>query len=138
MVMVTGLLPQSNRMIPPRATAATTALEVQLAGVPVPTIRLALRVSTARASAGTAAVTVSNLKFEPRTLQVKAGTTVTWQNKEGVHTVKADNGAFESDTLSAGASFSHKFDKPGRYPYHCDFHGSAGGHDMAGVIVVTK
>src|SRR5215212_6794845 len=55
-VIVTGLLPQLNRMIPPLATAATTALDVQLAAVPVPTIRSALRVSTARASAGTVAL----------------------------------------------------------------------------------
>ncbi len=83
-------------------------------------------------------VTVSNLKFEPRTLRVKAGTTVTWLNKEGAHTVAADKGAFESDTLSAGQSFSYKFTKPGKYPYYCTFHGSKGGHDMAGVIVVVK
>src|SRR5437868_12719386 len=85
-----------------------------------------------------AKVTVSNVKFEPRTLTVKAGTTVTWENKEGTHTVTSDTGAFESETLSAGQSFSHKFDKAGRYPYYCTFHGSKGGHDMAGVIVVTK
>jgi plastocyanin len=85
-----------------------------------------------------AKVTVSNVKFEPRTLTVKAGTTVTWENKEGSHTVTSDTGAFASDTLSAGQTFSHKFDKPGRYPYYCTFHGSKGGHDMAGVIVVTK
>jgi plastocyanin len=85
-----------------------------------------------------ATVTVSNVKFEPRTLSVKAGTTVTWANKEGAHTITADKGAFESDTLSAGQTFSHKFDKPGRYAYYCTFHGSKGGHDMAGVIVVTK
>jgi len=85
-----------------------------------------------------AKVTVSNVKFEPRTLTVKAGTTVTWENKEGSHTVTSDTGAFESETLSAGQSFSHKFDKAGRYPYYCTFHGSKGGHDMAGVIIVTK
>ena len=85
-----------------------------------------------------AKVMVSNVKFEPRTLTVKAGTTVTWENKEGSHTVTSDTGAFESETLSAGQSFSHKFDKAGRYPYYCTFHGSKGGHDMAGVIVVTK
>ncbi|GIG88413.1 hypothetical protein Pen02_33490 [Plantactinospora endophytica] len=42
-------------MIPPLATAATTAAEVQLAGVPLPTTRVGLAVSTARASAGTLA-----------------------------------------------------------------------------------
>jgi len=41
--------------MPPLATAATTAAEVQLAGVPRPTTRLGWEVSTARASAGMAA-----------------------------------------------------------------------------------
>ncbi len=35
-MMVTGLEPHLNRMMPPRATAATTLLEVQLAAVPLP------------------------------------------------------------------------------------------------------
>lgn len=88
--------------------------------------------------AAQATITVSNVKFEPRTLRVKAGTNVTWTNKEGAHTVVADNGAFESDTLAAGQSFSYKFTKPGKYPYYCTFHGSKGGHDMAGVVIVVK
>jgi hypothetical protein len=54
-VIVTGAAPQSNVMIPPLATALTTAAEVQLAGVPVPTVRVGWLVSTARAAAGTAA-----------------------------------------------------------------------------------
>jgi hypothetical protein len=33
-LIVTGLRPQENRMIPPARTAATTAAEVQLAAVP--------------------------------------------------------------------------------------------------------
>jgi hypothetical protein len=36
MVMVTGFGPQLNVMTPPAATAATTAADVQLAGVPLP------------------------------------------------------------------------------------------------------
>ncbi|MFV0450816.1 MAG: hypothetical protein ACK5LS_01015 [Propioniciclava sp.] len=35
-VIVTGLGPQSKAITPPEATPATTASEVQLAGVPVP------------------------------------------------------------------------------------------------------
>jgi hypothetical protein len=53
MVMVTGAGPQSKVITPPAATAATTAADVQPAGVPLPTTRSGLRVSTARASAGT-------------------------------------------------------------------------------------
>ncbi len=88
---------------------------------------------------GNAVVTVSNSKFEPKVLTVKAGTTVAWRNKEGAHTVIASkNGLFESDTLSAGQSFSYKFTKAGKYPYYCSFHGDAQGHDMAGTIIVVK
>jgi hypothetical protein len=53
--MVTGAGPQENVMMPPAATAATTAAEVQLAGVPLPTTRVGWEVSTAFASAGTVA-----------------------------------------------------------------------------------
>ena len=51
--MVTGLGPQSKVMIPPSATAATAADEVQLWGVPLPMTWLGLEVSTAPASGGT-------------------------------------------------------------------------------------
>ncbi|GAA3338174.1 hypothetical protein GCM10020358_17290 [Amorphoplanes nipponensis] len=55
MVIVTGAGPQSKVMTPPAATAATTAADVQLPGVPRPTTRSGRRVSSARASAGTGA-----------------------------------------------------------------------------------
>jgi len=38
-LIVTGFGPQENRMTPPARTAATTALEVQLAAVPFPMTR---------------------------------------------------------------------------------------------------
>jgi plastocyanin len=82
-------------------------------------------------------VTVSNNKFEPKTITVKAGSEVTWENKEGTHTITADDDSWNSPTLTAGQTYSHKFDKPGAYTYHCAFHGGKGGHDMAGVINVT-
>lgn len=92
---------------------------------------------TTNNSAG-ATVTLSNFMFAPKTVKIKAGGTVTWKVKEGSHTVKADDGSFNSGTINAGQSFSKKFDTPGTYKYFCSFHGSAGGHDMAGTIIVTK
>lgn len=82
-------------------------------------------------------VTLTNNNFTPKTVTIRKGQSVTWTAKEGAHTVKADNGSFQSGTLSAGKSFSHTFDTPGTYGYHCTFHGSAG-HDMAGKVIVTK
>ncbi|HEX5707791.1 MAG TPA: plastocyanin/azurin family copper-binding protein [Pyrinomonadaceae bacterium] len=90
------------------------------------------------ASAQTAAsVRIRDFKFEPRELTVKAGTTVTWTNEEGSHTVTSDEGAFASPTLTAGKTYARKFTRPGTYRYHCSFHGSAGG-GMSGTVVVTR
>ncbi len=44
--IVTGSGPQSKTMTPPAATAATTASDVQLCGVPIPTTRSGSDVST--------------------------------------------------------------------------------------------
>jgi plastocyanin len=83
-------------------------------------------------------VTITDNKFTPKKLTVPEGATVTWLNKQGVHTVKSDTDAFVSKTLGAGESFSHQFAKAGSYPYYCTFHGEHGGVDMAGTIVVVK
>ena len=83
-------------------------------------------------------VTISNFQFAPRVVRVKAGAEVSWQVKEGTHTVTADDGSFESQALSAGQKFSHTFTKAGTYRYYCSFHGSTGGHDMAGTVIVTR
>jgi hypothetical protein len=56
MVIVIGSGPQLNVMMPPAATADTTASEVQLAALPLPTVRVGFDVSTARASAGIVAL----------------------------------------------------------------------------------
>jgi hypothetical protein len=55
-VIVTGAGPQSNVMMPPAATARTTASEVHVSGRPVPMTRVGREVSAARASAGMAAL----------------------------------------------------------------------------------
>ncbi|HXM36211.1 MAG TPA: plastocyanin/azurin family copper-binding protein [Pyrinomonadaceae bacterium] len=94
-------------------------------------------VTPAPAVAG-ATVSISNFQFAPKVVRIKAGADVTWEVKEGTHTVTADNGAFESPALSAGKKFGHTFSTPGTYRYYCSFHGSKGGHDMAGTVVVTR
>ncbi|HEU0180007.1 MAG TPA: cupredoxin domain-containing protein [Blastocatellia bacterium] len=98
----------------------------------------ALSQDKGKASQEKVIVTLSNNKFEPKTVTIKAGSEVTWENKEGTHTVTADDGSWSSPTLSAGQTFSHKFDKPGKYPYYCTFHGGKGGQGMSGVVNVTR
>jgi plastocyanin len=91
---------------------------------------------TPPASSSNARITVRNFSFDPPELTVPAGTEVEWTDEGGRHTVQADDGSFKSDTLTAGGTFKHRFDRPGVYRYFCEFHGTAGGHDMAGVVNV--
>jgi hypothetical protein len=56
MVIVTGFGPQLKVMMPPLATARTTAAEVQLAGDPLPMTWFGCLVLTARPAAGTVAL----------------------------------------------------------------------------------
>jgi len=90
----------------------------------------------AAAPADGVTIKFSNFKFEPKEVTVKPGTTVTWINDGGKHTIEADNVSFKSKDLVAGGRFSHKFDKPGDYKYSCGFHGGKGGSGMSGVIHV--
>lgn len=75
--------------------------------------------------------------FEPQTLTVPAGTTVTWVNEDhGVHRVQfADSTSPSLPAHKRGkpaAAYSLSFPQPGSYPYNCAVHGEK----MQGVIVV--
>jgi plastocyanin len=68
-------------------------------------------------------VTISNFAFQPASLQVAVGTTVTWTNQDSTaHTVTSDTGAFDSGQLAPGATFSQTFMTPGTFAYHCQIH----------------
>jgi plastocyanin len=81
-------------------------------------------------------VTIQNFSFMPKDVVIPEGATVEWTDVGGRHSVQADDGSFQSDTLIADGKFEHKFDKPGTYAYFCSFHGSMGGKDMAGTVTV--
>jgi plastocyanin len=75
-------------------------------------------------------VTIANFAFNPSTLTVKAGDTVTWENDDATpHQIASDS--FNSESLAKGNTFQHKFDTKGTYQYHCAIHPS-----MTGQIVV--
>jgi plastocyanin len=122
------------------ALIATTIIADATSAATRPQKKIARATATKKSTgAEPTIVEVSSFKFEPKVLTVKAGTTVRWINKGGWHTVEADNGSFKSTELkSENAFFDHRFDKTGKFPYHCTFHGSKGGKDMAGTIIVQK
>jgi plastocyanin len=100
---------------------------------------LTLAALTAPAQSPPAAkITIKNFAFDPAALTVAVGTEVEWTDEGGRHSVVADDRSFKSDALVAGGTFKHKFTRPGVFRYYCEFHGSKGGHDMAGTVTVTK
>jgi len=93
---------------------------------------------TAEASGETAgseqvAATIEGFAFNPGTIEIKAGTTVTWTNNDSApHTVTADDGSFQSGKMDQGATFSYTFTEPGTYTYHCEYHAN-----MTATVVVS-
>lgn len=87
--------------------------------------------------AGRTIIRATNFDFTPKEVTVRVGTTVTWVDDTGRHTVLADDGSFQSTVLTAGGRFEHTFTQPGTFAYHCGFHGSAGGKNMAGAVKVV-
>ena len=77
-------------------------------------------------------IVIQNFAFEPSTLTVKAGTKVTWVNRDDEpHTATATDKSFNSKTLENGDRFSTEFTTPGTYKYYCALHPK-----MTGQIIV--
>jgi plastocyanin len=90
-------------------------------------------ISTQVAAAPSEAASIKTFQFQPNALEVRAGTTVTWTNEDGVdHTVtsgtpEAPVGNFDSGGFGKGQSFSAVFQTPGEYTYFCAKHKSMRG-----------
>jgi len=82
-------------------------------------------------------VTIKKTAYNPATIKIKKGDTVTWVNEDDKdHTVYSDDQKdkdFHSDNLGNGDSYSHKFEKAGKFPYHCKYHPR-----MHGVVMVSE
>ena len=79
-----------------------------------------------------AEVKIDNFTFEPQTLTVKAGTTITWTNHDDIpHTVVSTDSVFKSKPLDTDQTFTFMPTKPGTYPYFCSIHPK-----MTGKIIV--
>jgi plastocyanin len=90
-------------------------------------------VAQAQTAPATVAVSIDNFTFTPQTLTVKAGTTVTWTNKDDIpHGIAATGNAFRrSNALDTDDSYAFVFTTPGTYQYFCYIH-----PHMTGTIVV--
>lgn len=86
-----------------------------------------------------ATVTIEGFAFNPREVRIKAGGTVTWQQKDSApHTVTSDNEEFDSGSLSQGDNWSFTFEKPGTYEYYCKIHPSMKARISVGAFACKK
>jgi|tagenome__1003787_1003787.scaffolds.fasta_scaffold20534415_2 plastocyanin len=90
----------------------------------------ALFIVAGAASAAGKAVSIAGFAFNPGTIKVHAGDTITWTNQDAAsHTATGDG--FDTGTIGTGASASVTFDTAGTFAYHCSIHSS-----MTGTVVV--
>jgi len=79
-------------------------------------------------------ITIKSFDYKVPT-SVKAGAKITITNKDGAsHTVTSDTGGLFDAVVKGGGGAATMTApmKPGKYPFHCTYHGS-----MHGVLVVT-
>jgi plastocyanin len=91
-------------------------------------------------------VSMKGSNYVPKEVHAGVNEAVKWVNDDSLgHSVAADDGSFDSHPkcgqvggtcMTKGQTFSHKFNKAGRYGYYCRTHGARGGQGMAGVVVV--
>jgi plastocyanin len=89
--------------------------------------------AAAEAAAGSEfAASIQQLAYAPARIEVPAGTTIVWTNRDPVaHTVTAEDGSWDSGLIQPGATWRRTFDRPGTYPFICTPHPF-----MKGVVVV--
>jgi plastocyanin len=74
------------------------------------------------------------MAFNPSTINVKVGSTITWTNKDNMaHTVTADDNSFNSGSMNQGDTFKYTFNAAGTFKYHCVYHSN-----MLASVVVTQ
>ena len=74
---------------------------------------------------------VKSYRFDPETVEIRAGETVTWTNEDNfTHTVEVEGQG--DHKVGRGESVSITFEKPGTYDYVCTLHRQ----DMSGTVIV--
>ncbi len=81
-------------------------------------------------------VRIEGYTYQPAEVTIRVGDSVRWTNheKRTSHSVLFPrDGGLESERLFPQESWQRRFEKPGRYDYHCGPH-----PEMKGVVVVSE
>ncbi len=93
---------------------------------------LAAKAAIADGHATEHTVIIKDFSFNPASIEIAAGDTITWINEDGSrHSATDLNGAFDTGLLARGEMASLKFGASGEFNYRCTPHGN-----MRGTIVV--
>jgi len=69
------------------------------------------------------AVHIKDFLYGPNVLHARVNEAIAFANDDAEpHTVTATSGAFDSGPIDAGATWVHRFTRPGTYSYICTFH----------------
>ena len=86
---------------------------------------------TSEPVATTEVTMAKSYRFDPKTVEIEAGQTVTWTNDDNfTHTVQVEGR--RDHKVGRGESVSIRFAKAGTYDYVCTLHS----HDMHGTVIV--
>ena len=119
------------------AAPAPAAAPEQPAGAPEPAAEPAPRARKAKErpaakAAANGSVTIVDFEFQPGTVTIDQGDTVTWTNNgPTAHSATAPDGSFDTGIFPAGQTRSHTFNQSGTFSYICTPH-----PNMHGTIVV--
>jgi plastocyanin len=86
-----------------------------------------------RAEAATQNVEIRNFAFNPSSITIAPGDSVTWTNNDGGTTHTVTGSGWASGNLANGATYTHQFNTTGNFTYHCSIHPS-----MTGVVHVSS
>lgn len=81
-------------------------------------------------------VRIEGYQYQPAEVTIRVGDSVRWTNheKRTSHSVLFPrDGGLESERMFPQESWQRRFEKPGRYDYHCGPH-----PEMKGVVVVGE
>jgi plastocyanin len=119
-LLVAGCTSTSNPS--PSPSIATVSATASAAASSVGT-SLASSSPSPSASVVSQTIVIQGFSFQPASLTIQTGGSVTWRNDDSVsHQIVSNANAFSSPVLSPGGSYTHVFDLAGTYPYHCGIH----------------
>jgi plastocyanin len=133
---------------PARALLVTAALSTLLMSAACGSSDDAASADTAAPKANGPSVSTALLAFDPETVTVSKGQTVTWVGGDNIthvlvegtyqvgsdklRTEQTDDKAFSLRLSKKGQQVSHTYDKAGTFTYYCTIH-----HGMNGTVVVS-